>query len=738
MQSLLGLTDVKLKQELSALVDTSLWVAAGQDVRARERSIKTRLTELSVEARLRREELARADAAFTDANNTLNARQVDLELAQQRVSDIPVLNVSISDLTEMLFALQCTQEIFVRDTLDPLKNAVAAAVQLRETESTVLDKRINQLRLEVTKVKTEKNATLAATSALEKKKDQVQTEEDALVKKIAIFQANITAALSTITGSISDVADGPALRQLYEQALVDLTAVNMRIDTANTSLVRLNELNRTSNAHACGTNGTKISTRLTPVAPLEGKSNEKDEECPTCGQEMPLESRANRTRELTASLEVLRGEKEALTKRSSGLRKLYDNSTSLKTASDQKNALQDRIREICVDITAHTTTLTTKSEGLIELERDLKQLESEKIALLESFNKQESERLQEQNAAAAHLATLQAKEATLRKQIDNSRLQQEQQNSLQRSVHAQLALAQDRVTNALSALQERSAAQLRIQEFLAQNAAVSEDLTSQGLVLERLADDLEEQHALRAKLIGAALYPAIVSLVAIVIVLFLVTYVVPQVANVFAGSKRALPLLTVIMINTSAFLRSYGWLLALALAAGVFGLRLALANAPFREQFDAAWLKLPILGKMSRSYNSARFASTLAMLASAGVPILKALQAAAQTLSNRAMRSDALDALVLVREGAPLASALAQKKRFPGLLAMFARLGEQTGTLPLMLQRAAKQLGTEVQRRALQLATLLEPLLIVAMGLMVMLIVLAVLMPIIQLNQLVR
>jgi len=259
-----------------------------------------------------------------------------------------------------------------------------------------------------------------------------------------------------------------------------------------------------------------------------------------------------------------------------------------------------------------------------------------------------------------------------------------------------------------------------------------------GQVLERLADDLEEQHALKAKLIGAALYPAIVSLVAVVIVLFLMTYVVPQVASVFAGSKRALPLLTVIMINVSAFLRSYGWLLLVALVAGVIAARLALRNDPVRERFDAAWLNLPLLGKMSRSYNSARFASTLAMLAFAGVPILKALQAAAQTLSNRAMRSDALDALVLVREGAPLASALAQKKRFPGLLAMFARLGEQTGTLPLMLQRAARQLATEVQRRAMQLATLLEPLLIVAMGAVVMLIVLAVLMPIIQLNQLVR
>ena len=259
-----------------------------------------------------------------------------------------------------------------------------------------------------------------------------------------------------------------------------------------------------------------------------------------------------------------------------------------------------------------------------------------------------------------------------------------------------------------------------------------------GLVLERLADDLEEQQALKSKLVGAALYPAIVTLVAISIVLFLVTYVVPQVAHVFASSKHALPILTVIMIGVSNFLRNFGWLLLALLVLAVLALRMALKNAVLRERYDAAWLGLPILGNLARSYNTARFASTLAMLASAGVPILKALQAAADTLSNRAMRADALDALALVREGAPLASALAQKKRFPGLLAMFARLGEQTGQLPVMLQRAAKQLGTEVARRAMQLATLLEPLLIVAMGVVVMLIVLAVLMPIIQLNQLVK
>ena len=264
--------------------------------------------------------------------------------------------------------------------------------------------------------------------------------------------------------------------------------------------------------------------------------------------------------------------------------------------------------------------------------------------------------------------------------------------------------------------------------------AAGEQSGALGAVLERLADDLEERQALRAKLIGATLYPAIVSLIAIVIVVFLVTYVVPQVASVFSSSKRALPMLTTAMLGISAFVRSWGWLILLLLAAGAGALMMALRGEAFRERFDAAWLTLPLVGRLARGYNAARFSGTLAMLAGAGVPILKALQAAAETLNNRAMRVDAMDALVQVREGAPLASALAGKKRFPGLLSMFARLGEQTGQLPQMLARAANQLGSEVQRRALAVATILEPLLIVAMGVVVMLIVLAVLLPIIQLN----
>jgi general secretion pathway protein F len=257
-------------------------------------------------------------------------------------------------------------------------------------------------------------------------------------------------------------------------------------------------------------------------------------------------------------------------------------------------------------------------------------------------------------------------------------------------------------------------------------------------VLDQLADDLEAQHQMRNKLTAAMLYPAIVSAVAFLIVMFLLTYVVPQVASVFTSGNRSLPLLTIVMLAISRFVQNtwmYGLLIAII---GAWVLRMALQQESFRERFDAAWLQLPLLGKLSLGYNAARFASTLALLVGAGVPMLRALQSAAQTLSNRALRADAMLAIDLVREGAPLASALSQNKRLPSLLSMFARLGEQTGRLPEMLRHAANHLSNEVQRRAMQLATWLEPLLIVAMGAVVLLIVLAVMMPIIDLNQMVR
>ena len=259
-----------------------------------------------------------------------------------------------------------------------------------------------------------------------------------------------------------------------------------------------------------------------------------------------------------------------------------------------------------------------------------------------------------------------------------------------------------------------------------------------GLVLERLAEDLEARQALRSKVLAALLYPAIVSGIALLIVLFLLAYVVPQVASVFTASQRALPWLTVVMLALSHAVQvAWWWALSAAVGLWVF-IRVSLRQATVRQRWDAAWLQLPVVGALARGYNAAQCARTLALLIGAGVPILKALQTAADTLPNAALRADLVEAQGLVREGAPLGKALAHRQRLPGLLAMFARLGEQTGELPQMLQRAAQQLSQDVQRKALFWATLLEPLLIVGMGVIVMLIVLAVMLPIIQLNQLVR
>jgi general secretion pathway protein F len=259
-----------------------------------------------------------------------------------------------------------------------------------------------------------------------------------------------------------------------------------------------------------------------------------------------------------------------------------------------------------------------------------------------------------------------------------------------------------------------------------------------GQILHRLADDLEADHQLKQKVLSAILYPAIVSVVALLIVLFLLGTVVPQIAQVFASNQQTLPSLTRWMLALSALVQNLGWPALGIVLGAAWGASRALRVPTLRLRWDQAWLSLPLLGHWMRNYHAARLASTLASLIGAGVPILKALSSAAATVPNLALRADLEQAAELVREGAPLAVALSHQGRWPKLLAMFIRLGEQSGQLPLMLTQVARQLREQVQRRSLQWATVLEPVLILLMGGVVMLIVLSVMLPILQLNQLVR
>ncbi|CAN7629388.1 type II secretion system inner membrane protein GspF [Massilia sp. LjRoot122] len=257
-------------------------------------------------------------------------------------------------------------------------------------------------------------------------------------------------------------------------------------------------------------------------------------------------------------------------------------------------------------------------------------------------------------------------------------------------------------------------------------------------VLSRLADYIERRNALVQKVRLAFTYPAIVTVVAFAIVIFLLTYVVPQIVSVFANTKQKLPFLTVMMLAISNFVRAYGIYVGILLIGAFWLWRRALRNPDLKRRWHTWLLSAPVYGKFERSLNTARFASTLAITTGSGVPILRALETSRDTLSNVAMRELVEQATASVREGVSLARALSAQKHFPPMLVHMIRAGEITGELPSMLERAANSQQADLERRTLTIAGLLEPVLILAMGLVVLLIVLAVLMPIIEINQLVR
>jgi general secretion pathway protein F len=276
------------------------------------------------------------------------------------------------------------------------------------------------------------------------------------------------------------------------------------------------------------------------------------------------------------------------------------------------------------------------------------------------------------------------------------------------------------------------------QEIYRALVASGEQIGQLSRVLSRLADYIERRNALVQKVKLAFTYPAIVTVVAFLIVIFLLTYVVPQIVSVFANTKQKLPLLTVIMLAISDFVRSYGFVVLGILIAGGFVVRRMLQNPEIKLRWHTWLLTAPLYGKFERSLNTSRFASTLAITTGSGVPILRALETSRDTLSNVAMRQLVEQASDSVREGASLARSLSAQKHFPPMLVHMIRAGEITGELPAMLDRAASAQESDLERRTLTIAGLLEPMLILAMGVVVLLIVLAVLMPIIEINQLVR
>ncbi|MFO1323182.1 MAG: type II secretion system inner membrane protein GspF [Burkholderiales bacterium] len=257
-------------------------------------------------------------------------------------------------------------------------------------------------------------------------------------------------------------------------------------------------------------------------------------------------------------------------------------------------------------------------------------------------------------------------------------------------------------------------------------------------VLARLADYLEAREALRQKVTLALIYPAIVTVIALAVIGVLLVYVVPQVVSVYQQSRQTLPWLTRALIASSGFFRATGWLWLGASAVAIAAFGLALKRPAFRARWHAFLLRLPVVGRLMRSLDTARFASTLAILVGSGAPLLRSLDAASDVVRMLPLRTAATAAAALVREGVALSRALREQKMFPPVLIHLVGSGEQSGRLAPMLERAAEELERDAERRLAWLAALLQPALIVVMGAIVLVLVLAVMLPIVSMNQLIR
>jgi general secretion pathway protein F len=255
-------------------------------------------------------------------------------------------------------------------------------------------------------------------------------------------------------------------------------------------------------------------------------------------------------------------------------------------------------------------------------------------------------------------------------------------------------------------------------------------------ILERLALWLERQAAVRSKILSTLAYPIVLAIVAAFVVLALMIFVVPKVVEQFQDIGQQLPLLTRIVIGLSHFLAAWWWALLIAGAAIVLLAGRALKEEGLRLKFDAALLRLPLIGRLIRDLHAARMARTLSTMVAARLPLLEGLRLTTGTVRNRVLRAASLDIAETVRTGGSLSGALRKAGVFPPLLVYLAASGEASGRLDLMLERAADYLEREFDSFTSTALSLLEPAIIVVMGGVVALIVLSILLPILQLDTL--
>lgn len=256
-------------------------------------------------------------------------------------------------------------------------------------------------------------------------------------------------------------------------------------------------------------------------------------------------------------------------------------------------------------------------------------------------------------------------------------------------------------------------------------------------VLERLADYTENRQELMQKIRNAMIYPIVLLTFCMLIVTLMMTYVVPKVVGVFTNTGEALPGPTAALIALSDFLQSYGWLVLVLIAIGIFAFRQLLKKPGPRKQFDAFMLRVPVTGRILRGLNTARFTRTFSIMTGSGVPVLEGLKISAEVITSVPMREAVEEATLRIREGAPIGLSLGKAKQFPPLCIHLISSGEASGQLEAMLSKAAGQQEREMDGLIGTLLNILEPGMIIFMGIMVLSIVIALLLPIFEMNKLV-
>ena len=483
LQSLLGLSDVKLKSEMSFLVDTKIWTAAQQDVRAREKVDKARVVELDVELRIRAEEILRVKSSLDDSMQLIRRLESELGNARQKVSEEQGISrsaitskfgdVSIGHLNEQLVSLQREAVILQRDVIEPLRRASIDIVRANSQKLVSLDQGISAIREKLAITKAAVNASATAKSSLT---TRLQQQEQQRSMNTTTFKSLLSGSnIATIPPNddiLNTNIDVNALRRDHETSVAALAQVNAQVTSLQTSLMRLNEVkaNKDKQKSTCDVHDA--------------------DNCPTCGQLFPENTAKERESSLIVDIHHLRQEQLALNRTCESLRSRVDLGIKAKSMADQLRQLHDRTKDLKAEIQGHEVVVSAKLQELAVLENELMDRTNERKIAEASHSAAELSVVSKLKTHDQQSKELNDKERALKNNIDElSRIENELSNTQTRA-NATISLIEDRLKSARDSVTTKSIPLFELEDIVARGNQEKRDIVARAAVYSRLGDCL--------------------------------------------------------------------------------------------------------------------------------------------------------------------------------------------------------------------------------------------------------